>query len=302
MSTTDAAIPDTRRYTTIRVIAYHGILQNITSLLQFVPFVLFVLHERSLHAISSWSWQFRALQVALVATAMAGLVSHVALALRRRWGRTLGLVNWGVSSVVWLMLSTWVPVLVGLPFAVIGFALMYNRLSSDYLSPPHVTSRLTARCIASFCLLAAASTLYYWAISYAAAPAGTFGSLIPNIRPKTLLKAAVVALVLGTAFAPRGRRMWRCGVSLMTAALAMTGMLAGYVSIATPLVRYMPQEYQRTEVAIPWQPIMVYVVVTFCVALVLIRVTKPPKPDAWEQGAIPDASADAGAARRDTTS
>ena len=55
-------------------------------------------------------------------------------------------------------------------------------------------------------------------------------------------------------------------MSLMTAAIAMLGMLTGYVSIATPLVRHMPQEYQRTAVAIPWQPIMVYVVVTFCVA------------------------------------
>ena len=76
-------------------------------------------------------------------------------------------------------------------------------------------------------------------------------------------------------------------MSLMTAAIAMLGMLTGYVSIATPLVRHMPQEYQRTAVAIPWQPIMVYVVVTFCVALVLIRVTKPPRPGDWEQGRIP---------------
>ncbi|VBB13582.1 hypothetical protein [Burkholderia stabilis] len=301
MSTTGAAIPAPRRYTTIRVIAYHGILQNTTSLLQFVPFVLLVLHDRSLNAFSSWSWQFRALQAALFATAITGLVSHVALALRRRWGRTLALANWGVSSVVWLMLSTWVPVLVGLPFGIIGFALMYNRLSSDYLRPPQITSGLTMRHCASFCLLAAASALYYWAISHAAAHAGAFAYIFPNTRPMNLLKAAVVALVVGTAVAPRGLRMWSCGMSLMTAAIAMLGMLAGYVSIATPLVRHMPQEYQRTALVIPWQPIMVYVVVTFCVALVLIRATKPPKPGAWEQGATPDAP-DEAAARRETTS
>ena len=51
---------------------YHGILQNLTSLLQFVPFVLFVQHERSLNAFSAWSWQFRALQCALFVSAVAG--------------------------------------------------------------------------------------------------------------------------------------------------------------------------------------------------------------------------------------
>ncbi|MDN7486941.1 hypothetical protein QZM35_04450 [Burkholderia sp. AU45274] len=300
MLTTGAAIPASRRYTTIRVIAYHGILQNLTSLLQFVPFVLFVQHERSLNAFSAWSWQFRALQCALFVSAVAGLISHVALALRRRWGRTLALATWCVSCVVWLLLSTWVPVLVGLPFGIIGFAMMYNRLSSDYLHLPQAASGSTVRHFVSFGLLAVASALYYWAISYAAAHAGAFAYLIPNIRPKNLLQAAAVALVLGTAIAPRGRRMWSCGMSLMTAAIAMLGMLTGYVSIATPLVRHMPQEYQRTAVVIPWQPIMVYVVVTFCVALVLIRVTKPPRPGDWEQGANPDAPADS--ARRETTS
>ncbi|VWC40820.1 hypothetical protein [Burkholderia lata] len=300
MLTTGAAIPASRRYTTIRVIAYHGILQNITSLLQFVPFVLFVLHERSLNAFSAWSWQFRVLQGAVLVSAIAGLVSHVALALRRRWGRTLALATWGVSCVVWLLLSTWVPVLVGLPFGIIGFALMYNRHSSDYLSLPQATSGLTVRRFVSFGLLAAASALYYWAISYAAVHSGAFAYIIPNIRPKNLLQAAAVLLVLGTAVAPRGRRMWSCGMSLMTAAIAMLSMLAAYVPIATPLVRHMPQEYQRTAVAIPWQPIMVYVVVTFCVALVLIRVTKPPTRSDWEHGANPDAPADS--ARRETPS
>ncbi|VWC52885.1 hypothetical protein [Burkholderia lata] len=300
MLTTGAAIPASRRYTTIRVIAYHGILQNITSLLQFVPFVLFVLHERSLNAFSAWSWQFRVLQGALLVSAIAGLVSHVALALRRRWGRTVALATWGVSCVVWLLLSTWVPVLVGLPFGIIGFALMYNRHSGDYLSLPQATSGSTVRRVVSFGLLAAASALYYWAISYAAVHSGAFAYIIPNIRPKNLLQAAAVLLVLGTAVAPRGRRMWSCGMSLMTAAIAMLSMLAAYVPIATPLVRHMPQEYQRTAVAIPWQPIMVYVVVTFCVALVLIRVTKSPTRSGWEQGANPDAPADS--ARRETTS
>jgi hypothetical protein len=301
MLTTGAATPASRRYTTIRVIAYHGILQNLTSLLQFVPFVLFVQHERSLNALSAWSWQFRALQCAMFVSALVGLISHVALALHRRWGRTLALATWGVSCVVWLLLSTWVPVLVGLPFGIIGFALMYNRLGNDYLSLlPQVAPGSTMRHFTSFGMLAAASALYYWAISYAAAHAGAFAYIIPNIRPKSLLQAAAVALVLGTALAPRGRRSWSCGMSLMTAAIAMLGMLTAYVPIATPLVRYMPQEYQRSAVAIPWQPIMVYVVVTFCVALVLIRVTKPPKPSDWEQGANPDAPADS--ARRETTS
>ncbi|WP_423394709.1 hypothetical protein [Burkholderia sp. LMG 21824] len=300
MLTTGAAIPASRRYTTIRVIAYQGILQNITSLLKFVPFVLFVQHERSLIAFSAWSWQFRVLQGALFVSAIAGLVSHVALALRRRWGRTLALATWGISCVVWLLLSTWVPVLVALPFGIVGFALMYNRLGNDYLSLRQVTPGSTVRRFVSFGLLAAASALYYWAISYAAAHTGAFAYIIPNIRPKNLLQAAAVLLVLGTAIAPRGRRMWNCGIALMTAAIAMLGMLAGYVSTATPLVRHMPQEYQRTAVAIPWQPIMVYVAVTFCVALVLIRVTKPPKRSDWELAANPDAPADP--ARGETSS
>ncbi|WP_244136287.1 hypothetical protein [Burkholderia sp. BCC0405] len=300
MLTTGAAIPASRRYTTIRVIAYHGILQNFTSLLQFVPFMLFVQHERSLTAFSAWSWQFRALQGALFVSAIAGLVSHVALALRRRWGRTLAVATWGISCVVWLLLSTWVPVLVALPFGIVGFALMYNRLGNDYLSLPQVAAGSTVRRFVSSGLLAAASALYYWAISYAAAHTGAFAYIIPNIRPKNLLQAAAVLLVLGTAIAPRGRRMWNCGMALMTAAIAMLGMLAGYVSTATPLVRHMPQEYQRTAVAIPWQPVMVYVAVTFCVALVLIRVTKPPKRSDWELAANPDAPADP--ARRETSS
>lgn len=234
MLTTGAAIPASRRYTTIRVIAYHGILQNFTSLLQFVPFVLFVQHERSLTAFSAWSWQFRALQGALFVSAIAGLVSHVALALRRRWGRTLALATWGVSCVVWLLLSTWVPVLVALPFGIVGFALMYNRLGNDYLSLPQVTPGSTVRRFVSFGLLAAASALYYWAISYAAAHTGAFAYIIPNIRPKNLLQAAAVLLVLGTAIAPRGRRMWNCGMALMTAAIAMLRMLAGYVPAGSP--------------------------------------------------------------------
>ncbi|WP_236858378.1 hypothetical protein [Burkholderia metallica] len=201
---------------------------------------------------------------------------------------------------MWLLLSTWVPVLVGLPFGIIGFALMYNRPRSDYLSLPQVTPGSTGRRFVSFGLLAAASALYYWAISYAAAHTGAFAYIIPNIRPKNLLQAAAVLLVLGTVIAPRGRRMWNCGMALMTAATAMLGMPAGCVSIATPLVRHMPQEYQRMAIAIPWQPIMVYVALTFCVALVLIRVTKPPTRSDWELGANSDAPADP--ARGETTS
>ncbi|MDN7930399.1 hypothetical protein QZM52_03730 [Burkholderia metallica] len=246
--------------------------------------MLFVQQERSLNALSAWSWQFRVLQGALFVSAIAGLVSHVALALRRRWGRTLALATWGAWCVVWLLLSTWVPVLVGLPFGIIGFALMYNRPRSDYLSLPQVTPGSTGRRFVSFGLLAAASALYYWAISYAAAHTGAFAYIIPNIRPKNLLQAAAVLLVLGTVIAPRGRRMWNCGMALMTAAAATL----------------VPQEYQRMTVAIPWQPIMVYVALTFCVALVLIRVTKPPTRSDWELGANSDAPADP--ARGETTS
>lgn len=299
MPATGAAIPVSRRYTTIRVIAYHGILQNITALLAFVPFMLF-LHERSLAAFSSWSGQMWALQGVSFAAAIAGLVGHIALAFRRRWGRTLDVATWVVLSAASLMLSSWITVLIGLPLGIAGLALMYNRLSNDYLNLPHTVIEPTVRRFASVGLLAASSALHYWAISFATMRTGAFGYLLPNGRPMDLLIAAAIALVVGTAVAPRGQRMWCCGMSLMTSAVAMLAMLLSYVSVATPLVRYLPHEYRR--IAIPWQPITVYAIVTFCIALVLIRATKPPKQSDWEQWSNPDASTGAGAARRETTS
>ncbi|WP_256702877.1 hypothetical protein [Burkholderia ubonensis] len=300
MPTTGAAISASRRYTTIRVIAYLGILQNFTALLQFVPIALLLLHDRSLAALSSWSWQLWALQGVSFAAALAGLVSQVALACRRRWGRTLGVAVWVALSVAEIMLSSWPTVLIGLPLGVVILALMYNRLGNDYLSLPRAVKTPSVRRFASFGLLAASSALHYWAISYATMRAGAFGYILPNGRPLDLLVAAAVALVLGTAVAPGGQRAWHCGMSLMTSATAMLTMLLGYVAVATPLVRYMPHGYQR--VAIPWQLITLYAVVTFCVALVLIRASKPPKVNGREPWSIPDASADADARRRETTS
>ncbi|AXF23792.1 hypothetical protein CUJ89_25765 [Burkholderia pyrrocinia] len=280
------------------MIAYHGILQNVTSLLAFVPVLLF-LHDRSLAALSSWSGQLWALQGVSGAAAMASLVGHIALACRRRWGRTLNVAIWVALSVASLMLSAWITVLIALPLAVAGLALMYNRLSNDYLSLSHAVIKPTVRRFASVGLLATASTLHYWAISFATMRSGTFGYLLPNGRPMDLLIAAAATLLLGTAVAPGGQRAWCCGMSLMTSAVAMLTMLLSYVSVATPLVRYLPHEYRR--IVIPWQPITIYAVVTFCIALVLIRATKPPKLSDWEQWSNPDASADSGAARRETT-
>ncbi|KVT73816.1 hypothetical protein WK56_09415 [Burkholderia ubonensis] len=282
------------------MIAYHGILQNFTALLQFVPIALLLLHDRSLVALSSWSWQLWALQGVSFAAVMAGLVSHVAVASRRRWGRTLGVAVWVALSVAEIMLSSWIMVLIGLPLGIVALALIYNRLSNDYLSLPRAAKGPQVRRCASFGLLAVSSALHYWAIAFATMRTGAFAYMLPNGRPMDLLVAAAVALVLGAAVAPGGQRAWRCGMSLMTSAVAMSSMLLGYVAVATPLVRYMPHEYQR--IAIPWQPITLYAVVTFCIAWVLIRATKPPKVNDREPWSIPDVSADADARRRETTS
>ncbi|MDN7429252.1 hypothetical protein [Burkholderia sp. AU45388] len=297
MSTTDAAIPGTRRYTTIRVIAYHGILQNVTALLAFVPFARFILHDRSMAALPSWSWQLWALQGVSFAAMLAGLIGYVALALRRRWGRTLNVAVWIALSAAMLMLSSWIAVVIALPLGLATFALIYNRTSNDFLSLPHATTAPTARRFAFVGLLVASSTLHYWAIAYATMRTGTFGYVLPNTPPMDLLIAAAATLLLGTAVAPRGQRAWYCGMSLMTSAIAMLSMLLSYVPVATSLIRYMPHEYSR--VAIPWSPITQYAALTFCVALVSIRVTKPPKRSDWEQGLHPDASAES--TRRETT-
>ncbi|WP_257128099.1 hypothetical protein [Burkholderia sp. MSMB1072] len=297
MSTTHAANPDYRRYTTIRVIAYHGILQNITALLAFVPFARVVLRDQSLAALSSWSWQLWAVQGVSFAAMLASVVGHVALALRRSWGRTLNVAVWIALSVAILMLSSWIMVVIALPLGLATFVLMYNRTSNDFLSLPHATTTPTARRFASVGLLAASSTLHYWAIAYATMRTGTFGYVLPNTPPMDLLIAAAATLLLGTAVAPRGQRAWYCGMSLMTSAVAMLFMLLSYVPVATSLIRYMPHEYSR--VTIPWSLITRYAVLTFCVALVLIRVTKPPKRSDWEQGLNPDAPADS--TRRETT-
>jgi hypothetical protein len=153
------------------------------------------------------------------------------------------------------------------------------------LSQPYIANKPTARVLASFSLLAASSAFHYWAISYATVRTGFFAYVMPNGRPMTLLIVAAVTLVLGVAVAPRGSRMWSCGMSLMTSAAAITAMLVTYVPFGTSLVRYMPRNYQPIDV--PWQPMVAYAILITCIALVLLRITKRPRVDK-AQWSIPD--------------
>ncbi len=222
MSTTSSTASATRRYTTIRVIAYHGILKNFTSILQFFSIGMFIFNDKSSSIRISWSWQLWTIQGISLAVVIIGVVANVALAFHRPWGRTLDVAIWCIGSLSTLVLSTWVSVVVSLPLAAIIFPLMYNRLSTEYLSHLYIENRPTARVSASFGLLAASSALHYWAISYSMARTGFFAYVMPNGRPMSLLIAAAVTLGLGVAIAPRGSRMWSCGMSLMTSAVAIS--------------------------------------------------------------------------------
>jgi hypothetical protein len=183
-----------------------------------------------------------------------------------------------VSAIVvalFAALPSRVLLLLYLPQTFVMFALLYNRLSSDFLRARPRPQMPGYRSAAAFACLAASCALHFWAMSIATIRAGWLVYLLPHMRPLDLLLPAVVLLVAGIALSTRGKRVWNGGMTLMVFSVAMCGTLMTCLSIGTSLVRYMPTPFQR--VSIPWNTMTVYTGMATGVAYLLLQVGRPPR-------------------------
>lgn len=264
-----------RRYTTIKVIAYCGILQSIYSLVQFAYTCELYRQNWQVVVHLHWPWQTWALYGISGVGAIFGLVAHVALAFRRAWGRTLLVWVTAICIALSAVLPSRLMLLFYLPQVLVSFALLYNRLSSDFLhsrARPKLPGYRSAACFACF---AVSCALHFWAMSTVTIRAGLLVYLLPQLRPLDLLVPAAVLLVAGIALSTRGKRAWNCGMTLMVFSVAMCGTLVTCLSIGTSLVRYMPAPFQR--VSIPWNTMTMYTGVAIGVAYLLLQSGRPPR-------------------------
>ncbi len=281
-----SAIP-ARRYTTIRVIAYSGILLNFTWLLQFVD--LAVRYQQNWQAIVQiMPWRGWALQAVSLVYAITRLAGSIAIARGAAWGRTL--IVW--ASVVWsvalVMLSYWLPALVALPLNVVCIALLYSRSNRGFFAPPRSVRNYSHRERAGFVVLAASCTLHYWSILVAASPVSWIRYLIQHGRPMDLLEAAVFLLVLGTALASKHTRAWQAGMALITFAATMGIQLFSSIPTGTRLNQYMPDP--KAYFPFEWKIFVVYTLMVTVAALALILIGRTPRQPQRPPMQMPDYS------------
>lgn len=264
-----------KRHTTIRVVVSTVMLQSLHSL-QLFSYLGFV-YSRSWSAFkAAMPPQLLMCEAVWLASAIASLVAGIALFDRRKWGRPLYAWTLIVAHAWGLLTPFRLLSLISLPWSGVLIAILYNRQGRDFLAGHRNPGKLSARDCIRIGALAVSCSLHYLAMSFSVSRTGWLAMLMPNGRPLDLLFVAAVALFIGLALSPKGRRAWNCGVTLMVFSVSMAGQLIVNVATSTPLVRYLPPPFRFT--AYPWSVMIPYTGMVALVAFALFQANRPHTP------------------------
>lgn len=263
------------KFTVLKVIAYSGILLNITQLFQYGSMGVRFFQLRQ-HIAPLMTWRYLAMEGVTLLAHVMWLAGSVGLAYRQRSGRTLiarATVAW---SVLLILLSYWLPVLLMLPVNALILGLLYNRSNSGFLDHRPAVRRYSRRESACFRCLAASCVFHFWALMAIVYPHDAWlWKIIPHGRPINLLELAAVLLIAGTLLAPPKRRAWHAGVTLMTFCVAIGIQLVTNMSTSTHLFQFLPAP--KAYVPIPWGVLLPYSTLIGIVSLGLLARARQPE-------------------------